>query len=317
VRGIPADLREIVVNLILNAVDAMPSGGRLLLRGDLEDGTVVLTCQDSGAGMSAETLARVFEPFFTTKGARGTGVGLAILQAVVRRHGGEVGVASELGVGTTFTIRLPAADLPTPALIPAAATRPTTAARPPAGVPGRPHPEPRRAGGLREADDGAIAVLLAAERTVERSGQAIRARAEARAATADELEASLASLALLVVDDDPIFRAAFARRLELDARRVEAVGDAATALTLVSSGEWDVVCLDDGLPDRSGRDLAAEIRRQHLPCAVVLITGAATSPDDPSIAAPGVDAVLPKPCTDAELASALRVARAATAPRAD
>jgi len=311
VRGVPADLREIVVNLILNAVDAMPSGGRLRLRGDREGGSVTIRCQDSGIGMAPETRRRIFKPFFTTKGAAGTGVGLAIARAVVARHGGEIQVVSEPGLGTTFTIRLPAVE--------------------PSGLSRIPHASPesaRRSGGAghdlgsraaanghgsavsRHEADGGIVVLLAAERAVDHSGPSVRARAAARAAVADELAAGLASLALLVVDDDPIFRAVFARRLELDARRVEAVGDGTTALARAASGGWDVICLDDGLPDVSGRDLAAEIRRRGLPCAVVLVTGTATSPDDPSFVAPGVDAVLPKPCTDAELARALRMARA-------
>jgi len=137
----------------------------------------------------------------------------------------------------------------------------------------------------------------------------------ARTATADDLAATLATLSVLVVEDDPIFRGVFTRRLGLDARRVDAVGDAASALEALELRRWDVLCVDDGLPDRTGRELAAEIRRRGLRCAVVLVTGTAAAPDDPNLAAPGVDAILPKPCTDAELARALRVARARQAER--
>ena len=110
VRAVAADLREIVVNLIFNAVDAMPNGGRLLLCGDVRDGTVRVTCQDNGIGMTPDVLAHVFDPFFTTKGRHGNGLGLAIVRDVVVRLGGEVQVVSEHCVGTTFTLLLPAAE---------------------------------------------------------------------------------------------------------------------------------------------------------------------------------------------------------------
>lgn len=256
VRGVAADLREIVVNLILNAVDAMPAGGQLRLCGDLHDGVVTVRCQDTGAGMSPDVLARVFEPFFTTKGSAGTGMGLAILYGVVARHGGEARVSSSVGAGTTISLQLPAAQL----------TR---------GVRG-----PGRAAG----------------RTVS--------------APLVDLGPDLEALSVLVVEDDPSFRAVFARRLALDARRVEAVADAESALTLLELGGWDLVCVDEGLPDASGRQLAAEIDRGGLAAAVILVTGSATGPDDPSLASVGVDAVLPKPCSDAELARAVRAAAA-------
>jgi CheY-like chemotaxis protein len=138
----------------------------------------------------------------------------------------------------------------------------------------------------------------------------MRLRAVGRLAAAEDLASTLATLSILVVEDDPIFRGVFARRLGLEARRVDAVSDAASALVALETSAWDVLCTDDGLPDRTGRELAAEIRRRGVPCAVVLVTGTATTPDDPSLAAPGVDAVLPKPSTDAELARALRTALA-------
>jgi CheY-like chemotaxis protein len=138
----------------------------------------------------------------------------------------------------------------------------------------------------------------------------------ARVSAAAEVAATLATLSVLVVEDDPIFRRVFARRLALDARHVDAVGDAASALAALELRRWDVLCVDDGLPDRPGRELAAEIRRRGLPCAVVLVTGAAAAPGDPNLIAPGVDAILPKPCTDAELARALHLARAGQSERA-
>lgn len=102
-----AELREVVLNLIFNAVDAMPDGGTLELgtRGELNTGCFWVA--DSGCGMSVETVARVFEPFYTTKGKKGTGLGLSASHGIVSRHDGEIVVVSEPGEGTRFEVRLP------------------------------------------------------------------------------------------------------------------------------------------------------------------------------------------------------------------
>ena len=111
-----AQIGQAVVNLAVNARDAMPDGGRLMVslansggraRGEHGD-HVVLEVRDSGEGMAPETLARMFEPFFTTKGPdRGTGLGLAVVHSIVEQHGGWVECRSTLGSGTTFRIHLP------------------------------------------------------------------------------------------------------------------------------------------------------------------------------------------------------------------
>jgi len=103
----PAELREMLINLIFNAVDAMPEGGTLTLRTRQEGQWVVIQVQDTGVGMSEEVKQRLFEPFFTTKGEQGTGLGLAMCYGIVQRHEGKIEVESEPGRGTTFTIRLP------------------------------------------------------------------------------------------------------------------------------------------------------------------------------------------------------------------
>lgn len=108
VRGIPSELREVVSNLVGNSLDAMSSGGTLAVEVSQSDGFAVITVSDTGCGMPPEVAARVFEPFFSTKGSRGNGLGLSIVEAIVRRHRGEVTVQSLLGQGTTFTVRLPA-----------------------------------------------------------------------------------------------------------------------------------------------------------------------------------------------------------------
>jgi len=113
VMGRPSELNEVVTNLILNAIDAMPAGGTLTIRSHVERGdTVVLTVSDTGTGMPEAVRKRVFDPFFTTKGEAGTGLGLSVSYSIVKRHNGEMRVDSLLGRGTTFTIVLPVAVAP-------------------------------------------------------------------------------------------------------------------------------------------------------------------------------------------------------------
>lgn len=99
-------LRRAVLNLSLNALDAMPAGGRLAVRAWNEDGSVALEIADSGPGLSEESRRRAFEPFYTTK-PTGTGLGLAIVYRMAESHGGSVSVGNPPGGGAAFVIRLP------------------------------------------------------------------------------------------------------------------------------------------------------------------------------------------------------------------
>jgi CheY-like chemotaxis protein len=108
--GNAAELREVLINLIFNAVDAMPQGGRLVLRTEVRDGRIQIEVSDTGVGMSEEECARCLEPFFTTKGESGTGLGLASVYGFVQRYGGAIRVKSEKGKGASFTLTLPASD---------------------------------------------------------------------------------------------------------------------------------------------------------------------------------------------------------------
>jgi PAS domain S-box-containing protein len=116
--GVPSEIREVIVNLVRNAADAMPQGGTLILRAYSEDGQSVVQVTDTGVGMDEATRSRVFEPFFTTKGtALGTGLGLSIAWGIIARHNGRIEVVSAPGEGSTFIIRLPqpeAAELAEP-----------------------------------------------------------------------------------------------------------------------------------------------------------------------------------------------------------
>jgi len=100
-------LHRAIENLILNAMDAMPAGGVLMLRTTHDGGNVHLEVSDTGTGLTPEETERVFTPYYTTK-QHGTGLGLAIVQAVIADHGGRISVESESGVGTAFHIDLPA-----------------------------------------------------------------------------------------------------------------------------------------------------------------------------------------------------------------
>ena len=111
VNGDRNQLQQVLVNLSLNACEAMPNGGTLLVSTACLDNQVVVEVTDTGCGIKEEHLDRIFEPFFTTKPAgKGTGLGLSVSYGIVRQHGGTLEVESREGKGTTFTITLPSAQ---------------------------------------------------------------------------------------------------------------------------------------------------------------------------------------------------------------
>ena len=108
-RGIPGEIREALLNLIQNAMDAMDQGGTLSVVTFVRDGEACLEVRDTGAGMTDEVRDRAFEPFFSTKGTCGTGLGLSEVYGIMRRHRGGIDVDSQPGVGTTMRLRFPLA----------------------------------------------------------------------------------------------------------------------------------------------------------------------------------------------------------------
>ena len=192
VAGNASELREVITNLILNAVDAMPEGGTLSISARDEGDAIVLRVADNGTGMSQEALAKVWEPFFTTKGATGSGLGLAISRRAIRRHGGEITVQSAPGVGTTFAIRLPASE-----------TKPA----PPSLVAGR--DVPTGCNILVVDDEPTVAALL--QRMLVRQGQEVTAVMSGQEAL-DALEQKSFSMVITDLGMPNVSGAAVARR---------------------------------------------------------------------------------------------------------
>jgi CheY-like chemotaxis protein len=112
VRGPASELRQVFLNLLLNASDAMPQGGTIRVQSEVEHDTVTVRVSDQGTGIAPQNLDRIFEPFFTTKGPRGTGLGLSLARKVMDTIGGSIAATNQLaGDGAVFTLKFPIARL--------------------------------------------------------------------------------------------------------------------------------------------------------------------------------------------------------------
>jgi CheY-like chemotaxis protein len=119
VAGHAGELREVFTNLLNNALDAMPDGGRCTFRLACRDGSARVEVADTGRGMTTDERARIFEPFFTTKGPKGSGLGLSVSWGIVSALGGTITVDSEPGAGSVLTVELPIPDaLPEDPVVP-------------------------------------------------------------------------------------------------------------------------------------------------------------------------------------------------------
>jgi PAS domain S-box-containing protein len=239
--GRPAELREALANLIINAVDAMPQGGTLTLRTRQDGASVVVEVADTGTGMPPEVRDRVFDPFFTTKGERGTGLGLAMVQGIVEQHQGEISVASEPGQGTTFIMRF--AALPDKHEATRRADRPA----------------PRRVRGLR----------------------------------------------VLLTEDEPSLRQILSSYLKVDGHIIEPAANGLEALAKYEPGAFDLVITDRAMPEMGGDALAAELQRRGSTSPVIMLTGLGDLMNEVGERPDGVDLVVAKPVTLAELRAAL------------
>jgi len=163
IHGRSAALTEVMTNLVLNAMDAMPDGGTLSIATKDAADAVVVVVTDTGIGMPEHVRRRVFEPFFSTKGESGSGLGLSMAYSIIRRHGGDIRVESEPSRGTTFTLVMPcASEAPEPPSTPS-----TTA--------------PRRSGRVLLVDDEPQ-VLSALAELLQAAGHEVSAAASGAAA---------------------------------------------------------------------------------------------------------------------------------------
>jgi signal transduction histidine kinase len=105
-----AEIREAVLNIVNNAIDAMPEGGTIVVETDRQDGMATIAVEDTGAGMDEETKRNCLRPFYTTKGAGGTGMGLAMVAGIVEKYGGRIAVTSEKGKGCRVSLSIPEAE---------------------------------------------------------------------------------------------------------------------------------------------------------------------------------------------------------------
>lgn len=275
VRFDPAQLEQVLLNLALNARDAMPGGGSLSLtvrvqpegphRPDCPTAPsgpyAVLEVSDTGIGMTPDVQARLFEPFFTTKGAEGTGLGLSTVYGIVTQHGGYIDVTSAPGRGTTFTLYLPLATDDEAASAKPASSSATGPASP--GLPGSQcaltTPEPSRGGGetiLLVEDDEAVRGLVA--RTLRQCGY---------------------------------------RVLEADGKR------SAEACCRSRDARIDLLITDLVLPDASGLVLIAALKALRPELRVLVITGYG---GQGALKETADLAVLPKPFDVAELCRRVR-----------
>lgn len=104
INGNIRDIRRVLLNIIINAIDSVGDSGGVCIESKWESGRLVVVVSDTGIGMDKETLDKIFDPYFTSKGDRGTGLGLSISKKIMEDHGGRIEVESQLGLGTTFKI---------------------------------------------------------------------------------------------------------------------------------------------------------------------------------------------------------------------
>lgn len=267
IRAAPGPISQILMNLCLNAADAMPSGGTIVLRTENVSGSpraarrtshgnpqssqewIAVSVSDTGHGMDRKTLRHIYEPFFTSKGGgKGTGLGLMVVRNLVTRNGGAIEVRSQPGKGTTFCVRFPR-------------SRSTaTAARATAATPVEMHP--------------AI------------SSPALTGDGEA----------------ILLVENDDLVRTVSQKILARAGYQVLEAGDGLEALAAFQHSRTilALIVLDLNLPKKSGREVLAEIRKQGHDLPVILSSGFRLELPKEDLARLGVAGVLLKPYLPSE-----------------
>jgi CheY-like chemotaxis protein len=255
----PTELREVLLNLLFNAADAMPDGGRITITtrpGPLPK-TADLEVRDTGQGMPEAVRARIFEPFFSTKGPKGSGLGLAVAYSIITRRGGQISVESRPGEGTTFTLNLPYVPV----------------------------------GGRPSGSKAPVASPRRGEPAVARPTSA----------------ASLKGARILVADDEPGLVAIVSQLMERSGAAVSIAhgGTAALEALRAPGASFEVVITDLDMPEVDGWAVAAAVKSHSPATHVVMLTGWAGEIAPEDFKQRGVDVVLAKPCSRAELESAI------------
>ncbi|HLN31601.1 MAG TPA: ATP-binding protein [Gemmataceae bacterium] len=260
-----AELREVLTNLVFNAVDAMPNGGKLTVRTWSTERDVFLAVQDTGIGMSEAVRQRLFEPFFTTKGERGNGLGLSVTFGIIQRYQGEIAVDSRVGKGSTFTVRLPLLSAHEPVSV--AKTSKGAIARPdPRAAPVKPQPS------------------VPAPKAVPSASRSLR---------------------ILVVEDEEPIRRFLATSLTHLGHRPRLTADANEGIQALAEESFDVVLTDLGLPGLNGEEVARTVARQSPQTPVILLTGWSNQLKEEALPLEGVTCVIGKPVTLSTLAKTL------------
>jgi nitrogen-specific signal transduction histidine kinase/ActR/RegA family two-component response regulator len=242
----PSGLREVMVNLIHNALNAMPAGGKLTLSTQVAGSDQVeIKIEDNGIGMSPEVAARVFDPFFTTRGVEGTGLGLAVSWTIVQRYGGFIELDTAPGQGARFMLRFPIADA---------------------------------------------------------------SRSELRQPSERVALPPVSGMRALVVDDEPFVASVLVTILTRHGYQAMAVHSGKAALECLAENpapQFDVVLTDHGMPELTGLELVAEVKRLYPTLPVLLLTGWGESVLDTHITDVFPDAILGKPINQLDLVDAI------------
>ncbi|MFN2456123.1 MAG: ATP-binding protein [Pyrinomonadaceae bacterium] len=238
IMGDASELREVLINIVFNAVDAMPAGGTLTLAAREVEGSVEISVGDTGVGMSAEVRSRIFDPFFTTKGKAGLGLGLAVSYGIISRHEGSVEAESEPGCGTTFRIKLPIAK----------------------GImTNKPAP-------VESEESSQVIALNLAERLVT-------AGAPLTTTTTTTAPTYPVRIKILVVDDELNVRELLGDILESKDCEAVLAGSGQEALQIFDQMNFDGIFTDVGMPGMSGWEFARAIRKRNASIPIAVITG--------------------------------------------
>lgn len=276
VKADPVQLGQVLMNLAVNARDAMPNGGRITIKTDLQDvadgerrkpadfptGTYAkISVRDTGQGIDPEKIGQIFEPFFTTKASgKGTGLGLSIVKTIIKQTGGFIDLISKQGGGTTFMIYFPLAEMEEEIPVEEVAVEPSAPAE-----------------------------------------------AQPVAAPNEDLNEPLIGQTILLVEDDPMIRTLVFQTLELQNYKVLVADDGWEAVQLARKfdGEIDLLFTDVVMPGLGGAELAIAVRELHPEIKLLFMSGYSRSQVTEEGVPPGA-ALLEKPFTPDKVVAIIR-----------